>query len=35
MDLELARDELLFEVHKTTNSNKDYEKNVLFTQLAS
>lgn len=28
MDLELARDELLFEVHKSDSPNKDYEKNV-------
>nr|CDJ80554.1 C. briggsae CBR-SEC-6 protein [Haemonchus contortus] len=26
MDLELARDELLFEVHKSDSPNKDYEK---------
>ncbi|EPB79779.1 exocyst complex component Sec6 [Ancylostoma ceylanicum] len=31
MDLELARDELLFEVHKSDSSNKDYEKNLLIT----
>ncbi|KAK6061856.1 hypothetical protein COOONC_00478 [Cooperia oncophora] len=30
MDLELARDELLFEVHKSDSPNKDYEKNVNF-----
>ncbi|XGW11761.1 hypothetical protein V3C99_012886 [Haemonchus contortus] len=31
MDLELARDELLFEVHKSDSPNKDYEKNLLVT----
>ncbi|KAK6734823.1 hypothetical protein RB195_018172 [Necator americanus] len=31
MDLELARDELLFEVHKSNSPNKDYEKNLLIT----
>ncbi|WKX93298.1 hypothetical protein Q1695_010944 [Nippostrongylus brasiliensis] len=31
MDLELARDELLFEVHKSNSPNKDYEKNLLVT----
>ncbi|KAJ1357703.1 Exocyst complex component S6 [Parelaphostrongylus tenuis] len=31
MDLELARDELLFEVYKSNSPNKDYEKNLLIT----
>ncbi|RCN49298.1 hypothetical protein ANCCAN_04548 [Ancylostoma caninum] len=31
MDLELARDELLLEVHKSNSSNKDYEINLLIT----
>ncbi|KHJ93795.1 hypothetical protein OESDEN_06286 [Oesophagostomum dentatum] len=31
MDLELARDELLLEVHKSDSPNKDYEKNLLIT----
>ncbi|KAK6031884.1 hypothetical protein OSTOST_01951, partial [Ostertagia ostertagi] len=31
MDLELARDELLFEVHKSDSPSKDYEKNLLVT----
>lgn len=35
MDLELARDELLFEVHKSDSANKDYEKNVEAFYLSS
>lgn len=30
MEMEHARDDLMFEVHKLQQSNVDYEKNVCF-----
>lgn len=35
MEMEHARDDLMYEVHKLQQSNVDYEKNACFCRLSS